>query len=277
MNILMSVILPKSTLELLSAGLSLLHGSDRRLFMGVAAAQLGRGGGAYLHRELGWDRTTMRKGLEELRCGAVTPDATHLRGRKTLESKLATLEKDIKTIGEAACQTDPTFRTTQLYRRLTAKEVRRRLVEDFGYSEDQAPSERTLRRKLNALGFKPRRVAKSKPLRKIEATDAIFEAVHRINRDADADAGTVRVSIDTKTAAPIGNLSRGGKSRRGHKAHDHDLEPDAKVTPFGIHRPDTAETWLCFTTGSATADFMAERLQEIWPALKKTVVLRIPW
>jgi hypothetical protein len=273
----MAIALPQATLDLLTAGLSLLHGPDRRLFMAATAVQLGRGGPAYLHQTLGWDRTTMRKGLGELQQGAVDPGLTHLRGRKPLEAKLTSLEKDLRTIGEGASQTDPTFRTTQLYRRLTAKEVRRRLVEDFGYAEDQVPSERTLRRKLNALGFKPRRVAKSKPLRKIAQTDAIFEAIHRINREADADEGTVRVSIDTKTAAPIGNLSRGGKSRRAHKALDHDLEPEAKVTPFGIHRPDTAETWLCFTTGSATADFMAERLQEIWPALKKTVVLRIPW
>jgi hypothetical protein len=99
-------------------------------------------------------------------------------------------------------------------------------------------------------------VAKSKPLRKVPQTDAIFEAVHRINREADADVGTIRLSLDTKTVVPIGQLSRGGKSRQAHQALDHDLEPVAKLTPFGIHRPDTAETWLSFTTGSATADFM---------------------
>jgi len=56
-------------------------------------------------------------------------------------------------------------------------------------------------------------------------------------------------------------LSRGGKSRQAHQALDHDLEPELKLTPFGLHRPDTAETWLSFTTGSATADFMVDRLK----------------
>ena len=121
-----------------------------------------------------------------------------------------------------------------------------------------------------------RRVAKSKPLRKVPQTDAIFEAVHRINREADADAGTIRLSLDTKTAVPIGNLSRGGKSRQAQQALDHDLEPLAKLTPFGIHRPETAETWLSFTTGSVTADFMVDRLHAIWPTLKKTVIVHIP-
>lgn len=179
-------------------------------------------------------------------------------------------------MGEATSQTDPTFRTTQLYRRLTAGEARRRLLEEKGYAPDAVPSERSLRRKLSALGFKPRRVAKSKPLRKVPQTDAIFETVHRINREADSDPGTIRLSIDTKTAVPIGNLSRGGKSRQAQEALDHDLEPLAKLTPFGIHRPDTSETWLSFATGSVTADFMVDRLHAIWPTLKKTVIVHIP-
>ena len=53
---------------------------------------------------------------------------------------------------------------------------------------------------------------------KVPQTDAIFEAVQRINREADADADTIRLSIDTRTAVPIGNLSRGGKSRPAHRA-----------------------------------------------------------
>jgi len=100
--------------------------------------------------------------------------------------------------------------------------------------------------------------------------------VQRINREADADAGTIRLSLDTKTVVPIGQLSRGGKSRQAHQALDHDLEPDLKLNPFGLHRPDTAETWLSFTTGSATADFMVDRLNELWPTLKKTVIVHIP-
>ena len=117
------------------------------------------------------------------------------------------------------------------------------------------------------LGFKPGRVAKTKPLRKIPETNAIFGKVRGINAQAGADPGTVRLSIDTKTSVPIGNLSRGGKSRRHHKALDHKLEPKAKLTPSGIHHPDASETWLSFTTGSAISDFMADRLSEIWPTL----------
>lgn len=252
-----------------------LDGQARRLFMASVVTGMGRGGAAWAKRELGWDRTTVRKGLHELESGVVCLDNLSQRGRKGFAAKLPRLRDDLQSIGESFSQTDPTFRTTQLYRRLTAAEARRELISK-GYDEKDLPSERSVSRMLGELGFKPRRVAKSKPLRKVPETDAIFENVHRINAEADADPGIVRLSIDTKTTVPIGNLSRGGKSRCGHEALDHDLEPDAKLTPFGIHRPDTSETWLSFTTGGATADFMVDRLSEIWPTLKKTVVLHIP-
>jgi hypothetical protein len=217
--------------------LAQLSGAARRMFMASVVKGLGRGGALQAQVQLGWDRTTLRKGLHELKSGIVCIDAVAQRGRKPLEARLSNLEADLRAIGEAASQTDPTFRTTQLYRRLTAGEARRRLVEELSY--DPA-------------------------------------TVHRINREADADAGTIRLSLDTKTVVPIGQLSRGGKSRQAHQALDHDLEPDLKLTPFGLHRPDTAQTWLSFTTGSATADFMVDRLSEIWPTLKKTVILHIP-
>ena len=271
----MEIIITPKTKDIWQQTLNQLNGQARRLFMASVVTGMGRGGAAWAKRELGWDRTTVRKGLHELESGVVCLDNVRMRGRKGFSAKLPQLEDDLRAIGEASSQTDPTFRTTQLYRRLTAGEARRQLIER-GYNEKDIPSERSLCRMLGKLGFKPRRVAKSKPLRKVPQTDAIFETVHRINAEADADPGTIRLSIDTKTTVPIGNLSRGGKSRSGHQALDHDFESDAKLTPFGIHRPDTGETWLSFTTGSATADFMADRLSEIWPTLKKTVILHIP-
>ena len=56
----------------------------------------------------------------ELDSGIVCASAASLRGRKPLENSLPDLEADLREMGEGACQTDPTFRTTQLYRRLTA-------------------------------------------------------------------------------------------------------------------------------------------------------------
>ncbi|MBU1962638.1 MAG: ISAzo13 family transposase, partial [Gammaproteobacteria bacterium] len=112
--------------------------------------------------------------------------------------------------------------------------MRRQLLEEKGYAPDQVPCERSMSDLLNRLGFHPCKVVKNKPLRKLKETDDIFDQVHQINREADADPGTVRLSLDTKAVVAIGDLSRGGKSRQREQALDHDFAPECKLTPFGL-------------------------------------------
>ena len=116
----------------------------------------GRVAASMVEREMGWNRNTIRKGLSELDSGIVCASAASLRGRKPLENSLPDLEADLREMGEGASQTDPTFRATQLYRRLTAGEARRRLIEEKGYDLQTAPSERSLRRKLSSRHDLPR-------------------------------------------------------------------------------------------------------------------------
>jgi hypothetical protein len=253
-----------------------LKGPQRRLFMASVVKGAGPRLASFFAKTMNWNPATIRKGMHELTSGIACLDAYDRCGRKPLEASLLNLEKDLHEMGQATSQTDPTFRTNQLYRKLTAGEARRRLIEEKGYDAKTAPSERTLRRKLSALGYKPRRVAKTKPLRKVKETNAIFDTLKRTNAEADADPGTIRLSIDTKAVVAIGNLSRGGKSRQKQETLDHDFAPESKLTPFGIFRPETNETCLFFTTGNATSDFMVDRLNELWPTLKKTVILHIP-
>jgi hypothetical protein len=49
---------------------------------------------------------------------------------------------------------------------LTAAEVRRQLLSRKGYTDAQLPSIKTLGEKLNALGFRLRKVAKCRPQKK---------------------------------------------------------------------------------------------------------------
>jgi hypothetical protein len=70
----------------------------------------------------GW--ATTRKGRHELESGFACIDAFSARGRKRAEEHLPNLLEDIKAIADEQSQTDPTFKTTRLYTRLTAKEER---------------------------------------------------------------------------------------------------------------------------------------------------------
>ena len=66
--------------------------------------------------------------------------------------------EDIKTIADRHSQTDPKFQSTRLYLRLSAASVRQQLIEQQGYSDEQLPSEETIRVKLNKLGYHLKRV-----------------------------------------------------------------------------------------------------------------------
>ena len=139
---------------------------------------LGRGGQRWAEAHLGWNRQLIRKGKGELESGVDIPDRFDLRGRKKAEEHHPNLLKDIHAIADPNSQTDPTFRSTRRYVRITAKEVWRRLRDSAGYQARHMPCVRTINTKLNNLKLHPRKVAKSKPLKKIKETDAIFDMIH---------------------------------------------------------------------------------------------------
>lgn len=145
---------------------NILKGHERRQFMAGIVKGMGRGGAAWAERELGWNRTTVRKGRQELDSGQPIEDKFSTRGRKKAEHHLPNLLVDIQGIVEGESQTDATFRTTKLYTRLSAEEVRKQLIEQ-GYREEELPTANTIGIKLNELGYHLRPVAKSKPQKKL--------------------------------------------------------------------------------------------------------------
>jgi hypothetical protein len=245
-----------------------LKGSDRRMFMAKIVEALGQSGQRWAERELGWNRGVIRKGQGELENGP-WPDNFSARGRKKAEEHLPNLLEDIQAIVEPTSQADPTFKTTRLYTPLTAKEVRQRLTDDKGYAEETLPTRRTISTKLNALDFHPQMVSKSKPVKKIPETDAIFDHLHQVNQEADAQEGVLRLSLDAKARVKVGPFSRGGKSRQVVAGVDHDFDPETILTPFGVFLPAYAETYLFFTESKVTADFMVDALESLWPTLEE--------
>ena len=158
--------LTDSIKTMLIATAKALKGSARRLFMARTVQELGAGGQQRAARELGWGRMTIRKGMRELDSGIACVDAFRLRGRKRAEHHLPNLLTDIQAIVDDQSQTDPQFRSTRLYTRLTATEVRRQLIAQKGYTDAALPTAATISAKLNALGYYPQTVAKSRPQKK---------------------------------------------------------------------------------------------------------------
>jgi hypothetical protein len=143
-----------------------LKASQRRLFMAKTVAAMGRGGQIWAEAHLGWNRETIRKGMHELRTGMTCVDAFHCRRRKPAEEHLPRLLDDIRSIADGQSQADPRFQTKRLYTRISAKEVRRQLIATKGYSDEQLPTQQTINKKLNLLGYCLSKVAKCRPQKK---------------------------------------------------------------------------------------------------------------
>jgi hypothetical protein len=143
-----------------------LKGASRRRFQAQIVMELGYGGQLMAQKELGWDRNTIRKGIKELTSGISCVDNYSGRGRWKVEEHLPNLLDDIKKLVDSQSQTDPSFKSQRLYTRLTASKVRKLLIEKFGYSDEQLPTEETIRVKLNYLGYRLKRVAKVLPQKK---------------------------------------------------------------------------------------------------------------
>ena len=73
------------------------------------------------------------------------------------------LSADIRAMVDGQSQTDPTFQSHRLSTRLSAAEVRKQLIVQKGYRDEELPSAETVRVKLNALGYRLRAGQKSRP------------------------------------------------------------------------------------------------------------------
>ncbi len=253
-----------------------LTGRRRRAFQAKVTLDYLEGSARRAETVFGWGREAVQRGLRKIGGSqedaaiAADPNPHDARGRRKTEEQLSRLEEDIRSLVDPQTQVDPKFQSAFAYTRMTAAAVRKALIDHKGYADQDLPCERTIRRILNRLGFRLRRVQKTKPLKKIKETDAIFENVARANRAADEDPTCLRISCDTKAKVDIGEFSRGGLSRgeKAKKALDHHLQAEAKLIPFGILEVTSALLTVIFGTSRETSDFVVDCLQQWWDGRK---------
>src|SRR5262249_59520227 len=79
---------------------------------------------------------------------------------------LPRLLDDIRDVVDDQCQADPKFQTKRLFIRISAAEVRRRLITRKGYTDEELPTRQTINTKLKMLGYRLTKVAKCRPQKK---------------------------------------------------------------------------------------------------------------
>jgi len=256
------------TKELIIDAAKRLTGFKRRQYQASIALKYFGGSARKTERQMRWGRDSIETGLGEIRTGIRCLDNFKGRGRKKAEAALPILEADVRAIGDLHTQADPAVKGSLTYTRLTGKSLKKALVKDKGYKEDQIPSENTLRKILDRLGFNRKRVQKSKPVKKIKQVDEIFENVHKVNKESDDDPESLRVSVDAKAKLNIGPFSRNGKSRdpEPRKAADHDMNPESKLVPYGILDVLSGLLTIIFGTSCETSDFIVDCIEMWWDA-----------
>jgi Rhodopirellula transposase DDE domain len=245
-----------------------LTGPKRRAFQAQVTLDYLDGSGWKAERVFGWSHHTVTLGLNELRTGITCLGNFSARGNHKTEEKLPKLETDIRALADPESQADPKFQSPFLYTRITAKAMRQALIDQKGWTDEELPHQNTIGEILNRLGYKMRRVQKTKPLKKPPETDAIFENVRQENQAADESPDVVRISMDAKAKVDVGDFSRDGESRSAEapRAWDHDTQPKKKLVPYGILNVTTGLLTIIVGTSNGTSDFIADCLEQWWEA-----------
>jgi len=247
-----------------------LTGPKRRAFEAQVTLDYLDGNIWKAEKVFGWSHHTVALGLNELRTGFTCLDNFSARGNRRTETKSPELEADIRALAEPESQADPKFQSPFLYTRMTAKAVRKALIDQKGWTDEGLPHVNTIGEILNRLGIKLRPVQKTKPLKKIKETDAIFANVRQENQAADDDPEMIRISMDAKAKVAVGDYSRDGQSRGAEATTgwDHDPEPEKKLVPQGILDVTSCLLSIFIGTSNGTSDFIADCLEQWWEANK---------
>ncbi len=152
-------------IETVESAAAKLTGFKRREFMAEVALKYCDGSARKAESLFGWGRDAVRTGLAEKRTGIRCLDNFAARGRKKIEEQFPQLAEEIKRIVEPCAQADPKFQTPLAFTRMTARTVRNELLKNAELNPI-VPSRQTIGEILNRLGYRLRRVLKTRPEKK---------------------------------------------------------------------------------------------------------------
>jgi hypothetical protein len=166
-------------IEDLQFATSKMHGVERRSFIAEMALKYCNGSARKTESLFGWGREMVNTGLGEKRTGIICIGAqSSYGGNSRWEEQQPEAAEALRKLAESHAQQDSSFLTEMAFTRLTAEQALKQLSQQ-GFTDEQLPAAGTMAKVLNRLGFRLRPVVKSKPLKKIPETDAIFNNIKK--------------------------------------------------------------------------------------------------
>jgi DDE family transposase len=239
----------------------------RRLFLAAEAHTLGPGGISIVSRATGLARSTIRRGLNELRSGEAVPDRIRRfgGGRKRRVETDTGLLTDLDALVEPGARGDP-----ESPLRWTIKSVRRLAVELRAMGHKVSPQ--LVDELLHGLDFSLQANRKVHEGGRHPDRNAQFELINRLVK-AQLRAGEPAISVDTKKKELVGNYRNAGREwrRKGHpeevKVYDF-LDPElGKAIPYGVYDLARNVGWVSVGVDHDTAEFAVATIGRWWRKL----------
>jgi hypothetical protein len=245
-----------------------LNERDRRLLAASEADALGRGGVTAVSAVTGLARSTIGRGLAELRNGEnPTPDRVRRAGggrKPKTETEPGLLEALAKLV-QSAIRGDP--EAALLWVSKSQRHLARALAER-GFTASQKLVGRLLRR----LGFSLQANQKTREGTSHPDRNAQFEYINA-QVDAFQAAGQPTISVDTKKKELVGDFKNGGRELRPKgepepvRVHDFVIPELGKVAPYGVYDIAANAGWINLGINHDTAAFAVESIRRWWKEL----------
>jgi Rhodopirellula transposase DDE domain len=246
----------------------LLNERARRLFVASEARAAGRGGITAVSSATGVARSTINRGLAELR-STEPRHASRIRrpggGRKPkIETEPGLLET-LSTLVQSAIRGDP--EAALLWVSKSQRHLAGAMAE-LGFTVGQKLVGRLLRR----LGFSLQANSKTREGTNHPDRNAQFEYINaRIN--AFQATGQPTISVDTKKKELVGDFKNGGRELRPKsdpepvRVHDFAIPGLGKVAPYGVYDIAANTGWVNLGITHDTAAFAVESIRRWWQEL----------
>jgi transposase len=243
---------------------------ERRLFAANEALSLGRGGVSAVSSATGIARSTINRGIAELRKDG-KETGTRIRrpgaGRRRAEACQPGLLEAIEALVDDAIRGDPEATLRWVSR--SQRHIVRALKEQ-GFNISQ----KLVGRLLRQLGYSCQANRKTLEGASHPDRDAQFQYINKATKAAIAKGEPV-ISVDTKKKELVGDFKNPGKElrRKGDpepvRVHDFEIKELGKVAPYGVYDIAANQGWVNVGIDSDTAAFAVESIRRWWQRLGK--------
>ena len=245
-----------------------LNEKERRLFAASEARAAGRGGIAAVSEVTGIARSTIGRGLEDLRSGMVLSGPRVRRrggGSKQATETQPGLLEALNDLVQSSIRGDPEAAllwVSKSQRHLSAELAKQGFI----------AGQKLVGRLLKRLGFSLQANQKTREGASHPDRNAQFEHINAEVKAFQA-AGQPVISVDTKKKELVGDFKNGGRELRPKgqpepvRVHDFIIPELGKAVPYGVYDVAANAGWVNLGISHDTAAFAVESIRRWWHEL----------